>query len=346
MIFAYNDYIFLENLLYKYVDLKEFAVGKSVFGSKLLSSIFLSNIKYLLRYLDSKKFNKIIRLTFKSLSILGSENDYYLSSLFKIDRADLVDFVIYYDTLNDPQYNNNFPFITKKDEMLNIGFKFERKYNFPPKNPHMAEFLEELQRDKIDIENLYLQYFTFHVRGIHDVLREVVLKVEKFFEKVKTAKPVERDIANQSPFIDMISILQQKENKNYSIKLDEFRADFSITDVQMAINKTHFHYSVLKILKICHTYNGLTEDLFIIFINFFEFYVKDNVANHLNILQSCFMKYFLLFYQKYPHIILKFIYSSLKYLHSKNIMLCDYAYIFDILKEIFNAKYAKLVNFI
>ena len=345
MIFAYNDYIFLENLLYKNVDLKEFAVGKSIFGSKLLSSIFLSNIKYLLLYLDSKKFNKIIKLTFKSLSILGSENDYYLSSLFKIDRADLVDFVIYYDTQNDPQYNNNFPFITRKEEKISIGVKFEKKFNFPPKNTYMGDFIEEVYRAKMEIEDLYLQYFTFHVRGIHDVLREVIIKVEKFFEKVKSAKPVERDASNQSPFVDMISILQQKENKNYNIKLDEFRADFSITDVQLAINKTHFHYTVLKILKICHTYNGLTEDLFLIIINFFEFYVKDNITNHMNILQKCYMKYFLLFYQRFPHIILKFIYTSLKYLHSKNVILCDYTFIFDILKEIFNAKYAKLVKF-
>lgn len=343
MIFAYNDYIFLENLLYKLVDLKEFSVGKSSYGSKLLSSIFLSNVKYLLRYLDSKKFNKIIRLTFKSLSILGSENDYYLSNLFKIDRADLVDFVIYYDLLNDSLYNNNFPFVTRKDDLLAVGAKFEKKFSFPPKNDHMAEFLDYLYNEKNEIENLYLEYFTFHVRGIHDVLREVMLKVEKFFEKVKTAKPVEKDANNKSPFVDMISILQQAEKKNYSIKLDEFRSDFSISDIQLAINKTHFHYTILKIMKICHTYNGFTEDIFLIFIKFFEFYVQDNSANHMNALQSCFLKYFLLFYTKYPHLILKFIYTSIRYLHERGIILCDYSFIFDILKQCFNAKYIKMV---
>ena len=343
MIYKYNDYVFLENLMYKYVNMKEFSIGNSLFGSKLLSSIFLSNVKYLLRYLDSKKFAKIIKLTFKSLSILGSENDYYLSNLFKIDRTDLFDFVIYYDLLANPLFNNNFLFTNKKEELLSVGQRYEKKFSFPPKNSYMAEFLEFLNNEKQEIEAIYLEYFTFHVRGIHDVLREVMIIVEKFFDKVKTAQPVEKDFNNQSPFVDMISILQQSEKKHYSIKLDEFRADFSISDVQLAINKSNFQFSLIKILKICHTYNGLTEDIFIIFMGFFEFYVKDNVANHINILQSCYLNYFLLFYNKYPHIILKFIYMSLKYLHSKNVILCDYSYIFDILKVCFNAKYSKLV---
>ena len=145
MIYTYNDYVFLENLMYKYVNMKEFSIGNSLFGSKLLSSIFLSNVKYLLRYLDSKKFAKIIKLTFKSLSILGSENDYYLSNLFKIDRTDLFDFVIYYDLLANPLFNNNFLFTNKKEELLSVGQRYEKKFSFPPKNSYMAEFLEFLK---------------------------------------------------------------------------------------------------------------------------------------------------------------------------------------------------------
>ena len=180
MIYTYNDYVFLENLMYKYVNMKEFSIGNSLFGSKLLSSIFLSNVKYLLRYLDSKKFAKIIKLTFKSLSILGSENDYYLSNLFKIDRTDLFDFVIYYDLLANPLFNNNFLFTNKKEELLSVGQRYEKKFSFPPKNSYMAEFLEFLNNEKQEIEAIYLEYFTFHVRGIHDVLREVMIIVEKF----------------------------------------------------------------------------------------------------------------------------------------------------------------------
>lgn len=341
MIYAYNDYIFLENLLYNHIELKEFSIGKSVFGSKVLSTIFLSNIKYLLRYMDSKKFKKIIRLTFLSLSVLGSENDFYLSNLFKIDKYDLIDFVNHYDLGTVVNYNNNFPFFSRKDGDSSSEVKFEKKFVFPAVNRDLFDFMEFLSAEKIEVETLYTDYFTFRIKNIAEVLKLVLQRIEKFFEQVKKCNPVEA--REREEIGDMASLLKQAEAKKVNIKLDQFRGDFSVTDIQLAMNKTHYHHSILKVLKICHTYNGVSEGIFGIILSFIEFYVKDNIANHIAILQACYLRFFQLHFNNFNYLILEFIYKCLKFLHKKKVYLCDYSTVFELLKECFNSKFAKLV---
>lgn len=338
MIFAYNDYIFLENLLYKYVNMKEFCVGRSEFGSKVLSSIFHSNIRYLLRYLESKRFDKIILLTFRSLAILGSERDFFLNNLFKIDRAELVDFIMYYDMNNDVYYNNNFPFIIRRDDYASGDIFFDKKFEINIRNNSLAEFTKNLLTEKDEIEENYLNYFIFRV-GIHDVIRVVGQKIDKFFEKVKTSKnPKELmgDMNMKGNMVEMISIVKSKDPvKNYNIKLDQFMNDFLTTDIQLALNKTNFHMSVVKILRITHYYKGLTEESFDQILDLLYFYANDNISNSITVLSSPILKNMMLYTTKFPSSIYKFIHTHLYYIHNKGVYLNSYNYIYDCVKNTF-----------
>lgn len=346
MIYAYNDYVFLENLIYNYIDLKEFSIGKSNYGTRLLSSIFMSNIRYLLKYLDSKKFNKIIRLTYKSLAMLTSENDYFLKTLFNIEKHELVDFVMYYDVLCDANYNNNFPFVTSNDELFSGELFYHKKFpNLPFRNENISNHIENLMQDKCDIEMAYLDYFTLKKRSILEVIQFVDTKVRNFIQFASTCEQSFSKFKNTTAMIEIVSVLKDLQTpEQYQLQNEKYdQGQWLLTDAQLLLNKTGFHFSVIKILEITHLQGQvMTEDFFEIIAKFFEIYAQDNLSNSINVLSSCYLKYFFLHLNRFPHIILRMVYRMLKFLNLRNHNLADYSYIYDTLKDSFNCKYNKI----
>ena len=367
MLYTYNDYVFLENLFYENVDFKEFAIGKSNFGMKILSSVFLANIKYILKYLNSKKFTKIIRLTYKTLAMLTSENDNYLKTLFNIDKSELIEFITYYDILTDVNYNNNFPFIYKLSEMISGEIMFVKRFpNIQINNPNVAKQITIVNNAKYNLEEEYIRYFCLR-SDIYELTNKIMRGTEVIFKLAENAS--DKPQINYGIMTDIMSLLnsthdknthenkkeqlvdanqmekeiQQKNSQNFTQISNPGESEWSMANLQLVINKTGFHYTIVKLLKISYLQPDiLSEDNFDKIVNLFDLYAKDSITNTINVLSSSFLKYFFYYLNRFPHLILKMVYNMLRYLKIRNFILSDYSYIYENLKDAFNCRFSKI----